>query len=39
MYLVYVIDQIHHLMNEPKKLIFAYNYDQRKYIFKNKGNI
>jgi hypothetical protein len=29
MYLVYVIDQIHHLMNEPKKLIFAYNSDQR----------
>jgi hypothetical protein len=32
MYLVYIIDQIRHLMNEPKKLIFAYNSDRREYI-------
>jgi hypothetical protein len=34
MYLVNNIDQIHHLMNEPKKLIFAYNSDWREYIHK-----
>jgi len=28
MYLVYIIDQIYHLFNEPKKLIFAYNSDR-----------
>jgi len=27
MYLVYIMGQIHHLLNEPKKLIFAYNSD------------
>ena len=32
MYLVYIIDQIHHLFNEPKIFIFAYNNDQRKYL-------
>jgi hypothetical protein len=32
MYLIYIIDQIHHLMNELKKLIFAYNGDLREYI-------
>jgi len=32
MYLVNNIDQIHHLMNEPKKLIFVYNSDRMKYI-------
>jgi hypothetical protein len=31
MYLVYIIDLIHHLMNEPKRLIFAYNSDRREY--------
>jgi hypothetical protein len=30
-YLVYITDQIHHLMNEYKKLISAYNNDRRKY--------
>ena len=25
LYLVYITDQIHHLTNESKKLIFAYN--------------
>jgi hypothetical protein len=34
MYLVYIIDQIHHLLNEHKKLIFAYNSDQREYFKK-----
>jgi len=29
MYLVNNIDQIHHLMNEPKKLIFTYISDRR----------
>jgi len=29
MYLVYIIYQIHHLLNEPNKLIFAYNSDRK----------
>jgi DNA-directed RNA polymerase len=33
MYLVYSIDQIRHLMNEPKKLIFPYNNDRRGRYF------
>jgi len=31
MYLVNNIDQIHHLMNESKKLIFTYNSDRKEY--------
>jgi len=31
MYVVY-IDHIHHLLNEHKKSIFAYNSDRREYI-------
>jgi len=31
MYLVNNIDQKHHLLNEPTKLIFPYNNDRRKY--------
>jgi len=27
MYTVFIIDHIHHLMNESKKLIFTYNSD------------
>ena len=30
MYLVNNIDQIHNLLNEPEKLIFAYNNDRKK---------
>jgi len=33
MYVVYIVDHIHHLLNEPKKSKFAYNSDQREYIF------
>jgi len=29
MYVVFIIDYIHHLMNESKMLIFAYNGDWR----------
>jgi hypothetical protein len=32
MYVVYNIDRIHHLLNEPKKSKFAYNSDRREYI-------
>jgi len=32
MYVVIIIDHIHHLMNEPKMLFFAYNSDRRVYI-------
>jgi len=35
MYVVYIVDHIHHLLNEPKKSKFAYNSDRREY-FKNK---
>jgi uncharacterized protein YraI len=31
MYVVYNIDHIHHLLNEPKKSKFAYNSDRREY--------
>jgi hypothetical protein len=34
MYVVFIIDYIHHLMNEPRMLIFAYNSDRRVYLFK-----
>jgi len=30
--MVFIIDHIHHLMNESKMLIFAYNSDRRVYI-------
>jgi len=29
MYLANNIDQMHHSLNEPKKLIFVYNSDQK----------
>jgi hypothetical protein len=29
MYMVFVIDHIHHLMNESKMLIFAYNSNRK----------
>jgi len=29
MYVVYIKDHIHRLLNEPKMSIFAYNSDQR----------
>ena len=32
MYVVYIIGHMHHLLNEPKKLIFAYNCDRRMYV-------
>jgi hypothetical protein len=32
MYLVNNTDQIHHLTNELKKLIFTYNSDRREYL-------
>ena len=34
MYMVFIIDHIHHLMNESKMLIFAYNRDRRVYKIK-----
>jgi hypothetical protein len=33
MYVVYIVDHIHHLLNEPKKSKFAYNSDRREYYF------
>jgi len=39
MYIVFIIDQIHHLMNESKILIFAYNSDQKVYLFNTLFNI
>jgi hypothetical protein len=32
-YMIFIIDHIHHLMNESKILIFAYNSDQMVYIY------
>jgi len=32
MYMNFIIEHIHHLMNEYKKLIFTYNSDQRVYF-------
>jgi len=32
MYVVYLIVHIHHLLNEPKKWIFAYICDRRVYL-------
>jgi len=32
MYMVFIIDHIHHLINESKILIFAYNSVRRVYI-------
>jgi len=29
MYVVFNVDHIHHLLNEPKMLIFFYNNDRR----------
>jgi hypothetical protein len=37
MYLVNNIDQIHHLLNESKKLIFAYNSDRWEYNLETEG--
>jgi len=34
MYTVFIIDHIHHLMNEYKLLIFTYNSDRRHVFFK-----
>jgi len=31
MYIIFIIDHIHHLINEYKILIFAYNSDRRVY--------
>jgi len=31
--MMYLVDQIHHLINESKILIFVYNSDRREYIF------
>jgi len=33
MHMVFIIDHIHHLMNESKMLNFAYNSDRRVYLF------
>jgi len=35
MYVVYIKDHMHHLLNECKKLNFAYNSDQRVYYKEN----
>jgi len=32
MYIVFIIDHIHHLMNEFKILMFAYKNDRKVYI-------
>jgi len=32
MYIVFIINRIHHLMNKFKILIFAYNSDQMMYL-------
>jgi len=32
MYIVFIIDHIHYLINEYKMLIFAYNSDRRVYV-------
>jgi len=37
MYRVFIIDHIHHLMNESKMLIFVYNSDWRVYVVYNKS--
>jgi len=31
-YMIFIIDYIHHLMNKSKMLIFIYNSDRRVYI-------
>ena len=33
MYLVYILDKIHQLLNEFKKSKFFYKYDRREYHF------
>ena len=33
MYIIFIIDHIHHLMNKSKMLIFAYNSDRRMYTY------
>jgi len=33
MYVVFIIDDTHHLINESKIWFFAYNSDQNVYIF------
>jgi len=33
MYMVFIIDHIHHLINESKIQSFAYNSDWRVYVF------
>jgi len=34
-YAVYIVDHVHHLLNESKKSKFAYNSDRREYCFYN----
>jgi len=34
MYMTFIIDHIHHLINESKILIFAYNSNQVRYMLK-----
>jgi len=34
MYVVFIMDHIHHLMNESKMMIFAYISEQRVYFVK-----
>jgi len=38
MYIVFIIDNIHHLMNELKMLIFAYNSDRLTNALTNQPN-
>ena len=38
MYMIFIIDHIHHLMNESKILIFAYNNDRMVY-FETEGTL
>jgi hypothetical protein len=39
MYVVFNIDYIHHLLNEPKMWIFAYNNDWRVYVFERAAEV
>jgi len=32
MYVVFIVDHIHHLINESNMLIFAFNSDRRVYL-------
>ena len=39
MYMVFIIDHVQHLMNEPKMLIFAYINDRKVYLLAFPSNL